>query len=291
MVTVPVLLSVAMLIPLGDVESHLPVTRALTVTNDFACLAQPLRVATSCACLAIETNDRTPGNIGLIFTPAGFEGPVRKSAELWYGSNACLRLDVTANVVDRLALKPSRASFGVVDRTDAVRRIRVRCRGYAGASVTSVIPPENPTFDLAVGEDNRSLSVGMKGKDRLPGSYSEVWRIGTSDPEVPFVNLPVSATVVDDIRIVPGLLSFDSGEGPCSRVVSVSGAKEVCAHTGPRVWGKVKAMAVNDSDCVRLVVTEIDPAELGQFSKEPYLQIDVLHPGRRSYRLPVRIER
>ncbi|MBQ7190018.1 MAG: hypothetical protein IJR99_11450 [Kiritimatiellae bacterium] len=56
-------------------------------------------------------------------------------------------------------------------------------------------------FDVRFGADGKSIAVRFRDKNILPGIYSEVWTIPTSDLEIPEITFPVSARVADGVTL------------------------------------------------------------------------------------------
>ena len=314
-------------------DAHRPVTYHFAVTNTTDKPQTVESVRTSCACLKVgmgvrrvEDNapyqDATlpPGGVlpfDVVFNPAGMEGPVEKRVWVTLApSKKIVTFDVAADVRMRLGFKPMDAAFGVIRRNDTGREIVAKLRGYVADGVKLDEPilaakgakAAKNVFDVRIGAGGKSLVVKFREKDILPGIYSEVWTIPTSDPEIPEIVFPVSARVADAIAVTPQVITIGWDEPICSRMVMVRSSNPVnpvnpveklsaplrenfiilSAETKPRKWGDVK-ITQRPLNGWRIDIENIDPREVRQFSKRPFLEVKTNLSRMESFEIPLRV--
>ena len=159
---------------------------------------------------------------------------------------------------------------------------------------------------MRLGDDGRSLVVKLRERNVLPGIYSETWTVPTSAPEIPEIAFPVSARVADAVSVTPQVITVGWDEPVCSRMVMMRGgngqdarpgadAQErvppvriLSAETKPRKWGDVK-VAQRPLNGWRIDVENIDPREVRQFSKRPFLEVKTNLPEMKSFEIPLRV--
>ena len=289
------------------VWAHQPYVVRMAVTNRTAGARTVAKVTTSCACLTAKRCDgghagrvTLPGMeipFELTLNPAGMEGLVTKAASVTFDDGTVEAMKIRVNVRTRVKLEPGDAAFGVVVSFD--RKIEARLVGEAvtngGAKIVSVVPPENPQFDVRVADDGLGVVVGSRApRDRRPaGVLVETWNVTTTDAEIPKISFVVSAQVADGLSVTPGVLAI-GGVGPQSQVVSLRrddrlAFKVISAETMPRKWGDVRVEA-RPLNGWRITVENIDPNEVRQFSKKPFLKIMTNVSGMESVEIPLRIE-
>ena len=161
---------------------------------------------------------------------------------------------------------------------------------------------KDTVFDLQLGADGKSVVVKFRERNVLPGIYSEVWTIPTSDPEIPEIKFPVSARVADAVAVTPQVINVGWDEPMCARMVMVrsddfshkerkdrkEGFQILSAETKPRKWGDVK-IAPRPLNGWRIDIENIDPREVRQFSKRPFLEVKTNLPGMESFEIPLRV--
>ena len=168
---------------------------------------------------------------------------------------------------------------------------------------------ENDTvFDVRIGADGKSVVAKFRDRNVLTGIYSETWTIPTSDKEIPEIKFAVSARVADAVSVTPQVITVGWDEPVCSRMVMVRGggsrsratesnadAQErvpplriLSAETKPRKWGDVK-ITQRPLNGWRIDIENIDPREVRQFSKRPFLEVKTDLPGMESFDIPLRV--
>ena len=309
------------------IDAHKPVTYHFAVTNTTDKPQMVESVKTSCACLKVAMGvrrdvDNAPCQdvtlpsggvlpLDVVFNPAGMEGNVEKRVWVTLApSKKIVVFDVAANVRLRLGFKPMDAAFGVIKRGETGREIVAKLSGYAADGATlgePIIAAKNAkaaksVFDVRIGAGGKSLVVKFREKDVLPGIYSETWTIPTSDPEIPEISFPVSARVAEAVAVTPQVITVGWDEPLCSRMVMVrdgnfshkehkvhkEGFQILSAETKPRKWGDVK-ITPRPLNGWRIDIENIDPREVRQFSKRPFLDVKTNLSGMESFEIPLRV--
>ena len=161
---------------------------------------------------------------------------------------------------------------------------------------------KDTAFDVRLGADGKSIIVRFREKNILPGIYSEVWTIPTSDPEIPEIVFPVSVRVADAVTVTPQVITVGWDEPVCARMVMVRmddvSRKELkdrkedfmvlSAETKPRRWGDVK-ITPRPKNGWRIDIENIDSREVRQFSKRPFLEVKTNLPEMESFEIPLRV--
>jgi hypothetical protein len=321
-------------------DAHKPVIYHFAVTNMTDKTQTVESVRTSCACLKVtDTTGRVPPGgvlpLDVIFNPAGMEGTVEKRVWVTLApSKKIVTFDVAADVRLRLGFKPLDAAFGVIRRNETGREIVAKLSGYAADGVKldepvlaaknakvakvetqslrlSASALKNETdgvFDVRLGADGKSLVVKFRERNVLPGIYSEVWTIPTSDQEIPEIVFPVSARVADAVTVTPQVITVGWNEPVCARMVMVRFSNPVnpvnpveklsasprenfsilSAETKPRKWGDVKITS-RPKNGWRIDIENIDSREVRQFSKRPFLEVKTNLPGMELFEIPLRV--
>ena len=172
-------------------------------------------------------------------------------------------------------------------------------------------------FDVRLGADGKLVVAKFRDRDVLPGIYAETWTIPTSDKEIPEIKFIVSARVADAVSVTPQVITVGWNEPVCSRMVMVrTGGSRVprdrdgrgavspltaadatgrvppmrilSAETKPRKWGDVK-ITQRPLNGWRIDIENIDPREVRQFSKRPFLEVKTDLPGMESFEIPLRV--
>lgn len=299
------------------VESHKPVTYHFAVTNTTDKPQTVESVRTSCACLKVKaaTNAALPPQgvlpLEVEFNPAGMEGHVEKCVWVTLApSKQVVVFDIAAYVRLRLGFKPMDAAFGVIRRSDTGREIVAELSGYVADGVKLDAPlreKNNTMFDVRLAPDGKSIIAKFREQNVLPGIYSETWTIPTSDKEIPEITFAVSARVADAVSVTPQVITVGWDEPVCSRMVMVrmvgrrvptppqsddgvlgTTRPTISAETKPRKWGDVK-ITPRPMNGWRIDIENIDPREVRQFSKRPFLEVKTNLPGMESFEIPLRV--
>ena len=107
----------------------------------------------------------------------------------------------------------------------------------------------------------------------------------------------VSARVADAVSVTPQVITVGWDEPACSRMAMVrmeGGSRSVAtmrilsAETKPRKWGDVK-ITQRPVNGWRIDIENIDPREVRQFSKRPFLEVKTNLPGMESFEVPLRV--
>ena len=286
------------------VWAHRPYVVQMAVTNRMTEVRRVAKVATSCACLTAkvrgesDATERVPPSgvlpFELTLNPAGMEGPVVKTASVTFDDGTVETMTVRVQVKTRLALTPPDAAFGVIGPREMGRTVTAKLKGEVAerAKIVGVKGPERPFFDVAVAEDGKGVVVKMRDDGRAgarPSLHAENWIVRTDDEEIPEIAFPVSVTIAGNIAVSPHVLTVGAGEGVCSRMVMVRGAKVLSAETLPRKWGDVRIEA-RPLNGWRICIENVDPNEVRQFSKKPFLKIKTNVSGAESVEVPLRVE-
>lgn len=295
-------------------DAHRPVTYHFAVTNTMDKPQTVESVRTSCACLKVKaaTSAVLPPQgvmpIDVAFHPAGMEGHVEKRVWVTLAPSKKIEtFDIAADVRLRLGFKPMDAAFGVIRRSDAGREIVAKLSGYVADGVKLGEPflaakdVKEGVFAVRLAPGGKSIIVTFRDRNVLPGIYSETWTIPTSDKEIPEITFAVSVRVADAVSVTPQVITVGWDEPVCSRMVMVrddSSRKEckdrkddfvvLAAETKPRKWGDVK-ITPRPMNGWRIDIENIDPREVRQFSKRPFLEVKTNLPGMESFEIPMRV--
>lgn len=287
------------------VYAHRPFVVQVAVTNHTTATRKVVKVATSCACLTAkcvaQAGDTSvpPGGVlpfELTLNPAGMEGLVTKTASVTFDDGSVETMVVEVNVRTRLKLSSSDAAFGVITPKDMGRMITAKLKGEIAeqATIMGVKGPEHPFFEVLVAEDGKGVEARFRhdGGDRpLTGGHVETWILQTNDEEIPEIAFPVSATIAGDIAVSPQVLTVTAEEGVCSRMVTLRGNNTFAvlgARTMPRSWGEVTVVK-RPLNGWMIRIVGIDPNELRQFSKRPYLEVRTDCPEMETFGIPMRV--
>lgn len=281
-----------------DAHEQMHVTRV--ITNDTSETQTIVGIRSSCACLTVDCTKRVVkphaiSNLELFLNPAGMEGPVRKTVDVTLSPSGRRQTYVIeADVRLRLGYKPADAAFGVVSRKDVCRTVTAELSGYVAKEtrILGLVPPDWSVFDVR--EKSGRLMVGFRDPEIGAGVYAETWIIKTSDPEVPEIRFPVSACVSDILEVSPQVITMESNGSVSARFVLLRAAdhrpfKVQSAETLPRKWGDVRIEA-RPLNGWRICIENIDPNEVRQFSKKPFLKVKTNLPGMESVEIPLRVD-
>ncbi len=186
------------------------------------------------------------------------------------------------------------AAHAAHDSANAVRREQIRLLSHPDNRVNPV--ENNSIFDVRVGMDGKSIVAKFRDRNVLPGIYAETWTIPTSDKEIPEIKFIVSARVADAVSVTPQVITVGWDEPVCSRMVMVRGVNGqdarcpsiLSAETKPRKWGDVK-ITQRPMNGWRIDIENIDPREVRQFSKRPFLEVKTDLPGMELLEIPMRV--
>jgi len=172
----------------------------------------------------------------------------------------------------RVNVSPWRVNFGVVKRGEnASREIYVADPGDGSLQVTKVSTNTYMlTTELAPSRDKErpGTIVGIRLARRVPlADFKGRVRIHTNHPKAPVVDVPVTATVVGDIKLSPDMLFFGlQGKGrPIKKTISIRSSAEdplrIERIDNPFDYISVKIKAERDE--YRLIATLADDAPKG----------------------------
>ena len=179
----------------------------------------------------------------------------------------------------------------------------------------SALKKQNAIFDVRLAHDGKAIVAKFRDRNVLPGIYAETWTIPTSDSEIPEIKFAVSARVADAVSVTPQVITVGWDEPVCSRMVMVraggsrsratangrdarspsADARErvpplriLSASTKLRKWGDVM-ISQRPLNGWRIDIENIDPREVRQFSKRPFLEVKTNLPGMESFEIPLRV--
>ncbi len=315
----------------GIVDAHKPVKVSVVLSNATDCAMRLTDVKSSCGCLRVDWKQQVLPKGGTLSVPAvmnlyGMEGAIAKDVTFRFaecegrasgentqklrkangGVSVVVPVTNTLAVVTiggtsklRLGLKPHNLAFGVVGQKQGGQTVKVKLDGYAStnAVITRLSGVSNPVIPVAVSDDARALLVTLLGglANRVQGAVSEIWRVETSDPEVPAITFPVSARFSSGLSVLPQRLTVPANEELCSRTVLLRAEKGkkafqvLSAETKPRFWGRVE-VKTRPLNGWQIVVKDIDPNEVRQFSKQPFLEVKTDFSGMESFQIPIQVE-
>lgn len=303
------------------INAHESVSWSFIVTNTTRYIQEVKNVSVSCGCLKLEGDTSTPFLPGEIrplvirLNPQGLEGRIEKSVRLVFEPkptqihvgnlkrytdilpnsdeivpirDGIAVLAIRAEIRTRLALKPREGAFGVVPMGEAAtRNLQIALHGYGltNAFIRDVVSPVGSVFDWIVAQDRKSLSLGPSpNRPLVPGIHSEIWKVQTTDVEVPEIPMSVSIQIVDGLSVSPRVVEVSTGERVCSRQISIRKAlgcrqsesgenlRVLSAATKPRPWGNVR-IEKRPLGGWRILIDNIKPDEVRQFSKAPFVEI------------------
>jgi len=294
------------------VESVRSSCACLKVKADAQGIPRPQAVREADALAGVRV---PPGGVlpfDVVFDPAGMEGRVDKTVAVTLAPSGKTHVfKVSADVRLRLGFKPMDAAFGVIRRSEAGREIVAKLSGYAAGDAKLGEPflatknTENTkkasVFDARLSADGKSVVAKFRDRNVSPGIYSETWTIPTSDKEIPEIKFVISARVADALSVTPQVITVGWDEPVCSRMVMVRNDvshkehkehkgdfKILTAETKPRKWGDVKIMP-RPLNGWRIDIANIDPREVRQFSKRPFLEVKTNLPEMESFEIPLRV--
>ena len=297
------------------IDAHKTVTCHFAVTNTTDKSQTVESVRSSCACLkatGAASGTLPPSGVlpfDVVFNPAGMEGHVEKLVWVTLAPSGRIEtFNVAADVRLRLGFKPMDAAFGVIGRNDTGREIIAKLSGYAAEGVKlgkprrmggqNIKQKENAqaarstdVFDVSIALDGKSLIAKFRDRNVMPGIYSEVWIIPTNDPEIPEIKFPVTAHVTDILSVTPQIITMSKGDPVCSRMVLIRQADRrsgnisnsrftvLSAETKPRKWGDIDIVK-RPLNGWQIKIDNINPAQVAQFSKKPFLEVKTNLPSR-----------
>lgn len=319
------------------INAHESVSWSFIVTNTTRYIQEVKNVSVSCGCLKLEGDTSTPFLPGEIrplvirLNPQGLEGRIEKSVRLVFEPkptqihvgnlkrytdilpnsdeivpirDGVAVLAIRAEIRTRLALKPREGAFGVVPMGEAAtRNLQIALHGYGltNAFIRDVVSPVGSVFDWIVAQDRKSLSLGPSpNRPLVPGIHSEIWKVQTTDVEVPEIPLSVSIQIVDGLSVSPRVVEVSTGERVCSRQISIRKAlgcrqsesgenlRVLSAATKPRPWGNVR-IEKRPLGGWRILIDNIKPDEVRQFSKAPFVEIKTSLSEAPKLLVPLRI--
>ena len=301
---------------------------AVTNTTDKPQTVESVRTSCACLKVKAATSAALPPQgvlpLEVEFNPAGMEDHVEKRVWVTLAPSKKIEtFDIAADVRLRLGFKPMDAAFGVIRRSDTGREIVAKLSGYVADGVKLGEPflaakdVKEGVFAVRLAPDGKSIIVTFRERNVLPGLYSETWTIPTSDKEIPEIAFAVSAHVADAVSVTPQVIAVGWDEPMCSRMVMVRNMvgsrvprdrngravrpltaadatgrvppmRILSAETKPRKWGDVK-ITPRPMDGWRIDIENIDPREVRQFSKRPFLEVKTNLPGMESFEIPFRV--
>lgn len=283
-------------IDLGTIDQHKVVDCSFAITNNNWRERAVLSAYGNCACLSIDVEKKTLKRgeacpVKVLFNPAGFEGPVDKLVTVQLDGKK-IEYPIKANVRLRLGFRPLDANFGVVAAGETpVAPVVCKIAGtVAGETALELVPPEKPYFDVKLekGIFRAAFREGM----RYPGLYAEVWKVKTSDPEIPELRVNVSARVAGGLSVSPQTIELLPSEGVSRRQVLIRPEnikhplKVLSAETKPRKWGDV-TLTPRPLNGWQITIQGIDPEVVRQFSKRPFLEVTTDFPGMETFSIPL----
>ena len=302
-------------VDLGVIDQHRKVDCSFSITNNNWRERRVLGATGNCACLEVEapTGVLRRGEacrVKVVFNPAGMEGPVEKLVTVRMEGKT-VEYPVKADVRLRLGLCPADANFGVVEvGKDVASPIVCRLVGYAATTAkATLVAPDHPHFDVCL--DGGTVTAAFREPPTVPGFYTEIWKLRTTDAEIPEIALPVSARVTGGLSVAPRRIDLPRTGDVCTRQVLIRAANSLrpegprdrtagarggtgcfrvlSAETKPRKWGDVTILPRPLSGWL-IRIENIDPVAVRQFSKKPYLEVKTDFPGMETFSVPLAVE-
>ncbi|MBQ3807267.1 MAG: DUF1573 domain-containing protein [Kiritimatiellae bacterium] len=283
-------------IDLGTIDQHRIVDCSFAITNNNWRERAVLSAYGNCACLSVDVERKVLKRgeacpVKVLFNPAGFEGPVDKLVTVQLDGKK-IEYPIKANVRLRLGFRPLDANFGVVAAGQTpIAPIVCKIAGtVAGETALELVPPEKPYFDVKL--EKGAFSAAFREGMRYPGLYAEVWRVKTSDLEIPELRVNVSARVSGGLSVSPQAIELRQEDGVSRRQVLIRPEdvkhplNVLSAETKPRKWGDV-TLTQRPLNGWQISIQGIDPEVVRQFSKRPFLEITTDFPGMEKFAIPL----
>ena len=206
----------------GEVEEGQEVTHVYKFKNEGQAILKIDNVRTTCGCTAalITKDEIAPGKEGEI--KVTFKTKRRKgdqSKRITVRSNdpdqPVVTLTIKGKVKVEVEVKPNTIFFGQINKNMGLNReITIIPSTQKDFKVESIETSSNlitTVLENYQEADKRGYKVKVKlAKEFKPGRVNESVMIKTNNPKVPQVRVAVSGTILGDIAVSPGHLSFMS---------------------------------------------------------------------------------
>jgi hypothetical protein len=217
----------------GSVSQGQKVEHEFVVRNDGDAELVIQRIAPSCGCTAaaMSASAIKPGaaeKIKVTFNTAGFHGTKTKSVSVL--TNARNQQEITlrlqGTIVRDVTVTPERIDFGEIaaDTSQPLRsrQFSVEVAEGADRQIASVRSMSKFLVVEPKGAQGRVQQYAVALSPDAPrGEFRDRIVVEFNDPDHSSVNVPVNASVVGDVRLIPSTVSFGiiSGDQPMERRV------------------------------------------------------------------------
>lgn len=204
----------------GSVPQGQRVEHEFVIKNegDSDLIIQRLSPSCGCTAAAVSANTIKPGateKIRVTFNTAGFHGSKTKSVSILTNSREQAEgaLQIHGTIERGVNVTPERIDFGdlTAETSPPMRTKEVTVEVQEGvnreiAAVRSISPYISVS---ASGSQGRAKRYSIKLLPETPrGLFRDRVLIEFKDPDQPAINVPVTASVLGDLRLIPSTVSF-----------------------------------------------------------------------------------
>ncbi len=206
----------------GTMEQNQARTKELAIRNDGAIDLELIEVSPSCGCTVAEPGTRRikPGQsttLPVTFSSQEFQGPQRKTLTIRSNDVATptVVIPITAVVHVPIAITPPLRRFAFPQAHRG--RSEERRATFAAMDVPRLelkadrVRPDLFTVKVQNGVDGdprRGIVTLTLRADAPYGPINEIVRIGTNDPNLPFIDFEVTGNVMHDLEVRPAQLNL-----------------------------------------------------------------------------------
>lgn len=285
-------------VPRGSVSVH-----RFVLTNSTAQRIHASGVRSSCVCATptLVSDDAEPGGtivVEVAFNTTTFTGPRSMSIYVSFDQPHFETVTLRVNGVSRpdVVFNPGQIDFGVVEPNAAglTKSVRIEYAGALDWRIDSVSWSER--FQGTLKELYREPSrVGYELRVELApssesGSFTEVLRLKTNDPDTPILHVAAHATVESELSLQPAALAFDKvrrGERSARKVI-LRGRDPFSVEGIAGDTADLKVRSTEGTRKVHVLSVEISPEKPGIFERTVKIRTD--RPDSAEAVLPIRAE-
>ncbi|MBT3379247.1 MAG: DUF1573 domain-containing protein [Lentisphaerae bacterium] len=215
----------------GRAEDRDTIKHEFTIQNAGNAALEVKRISSGCGCSVsrIKSNTIRPGGktkVTVELSPLGRRGiqqipiriesndPVNPIYQLWF----------KGTVFGQVDLEPSFVNFRNIPSDQTVRQPVVLISQAKGIKITKAVS-HSPKVKITVGDriDSKRQQLMLETVPPLQiGHFATSVTIHTTHPELSEVELPISVTVMGEVRLLPKELTFPLSAGkPLNRVIFV----------------------------------------------------------------------